>query len=365
MDFVEDITPHQLRHAAIPNETIDFWERRDLLALGELVSFVRHSSGYGMTLTKLVNRCEGQGKTVLSRSYNALIEHRFLVRVEFTYARPAGSTGRSGQRYTKHAVSRVPIPEERFAELVASHAPGKYVLIPYGEPDASGNREMRRVKILAAEVYCHLGAGRIVSETRIVPHEKRRGGKAKAPVRRPQPRPRKTGPEPASEVEGSASSAQVSPEVEESTSGDTAKAQVAPEVDTPEFGASTSIKKTGVRTTDSEDQRARALASLGCAPGEPVNGSARTESDRSTEEVVPTNSPRVSDHLNARAESTSGGQEGRTLTRDEAQELIRQTLATPKAAKCPPQSPVGGRNPADAGTDTVKRCNVKGRANVA
>lgn len=353
MDFIEDITPHQLRHAAIPNETIDYWERRDLLALGELVSFVRHSSGYGMTLTKLVNRCAGQGKTVLSKAYNALIEHRFLVRVEFTYARPAGSTDRSGQRYTKHSVSRVPISEERFAELVKAHAPGKYVLIPYGEPDESGAREMRRVKVLAAEVYCHLGAGRIVSETQLVPHEKRRGGKPKTSAKRAQPRPRKTAPDPAVEAEktstdpapepkGTTSSTLVAPEVEKPNSGatsqNTAKPQVAPEGDLPEFGASTSIKKTGVRTTDLEHEEARALASLGCAPGEPASGSTRTEAEGAAEDVVPTDSPHGSNHLNARAENRADDGsnersdrqapdiEGETLPREHARLLIQQTL---------------------------------------
>lgn len=253
MDFSEDVTPHELRHAAIPNDTIDFWEYRDLLALGVLTSFVRHSSAYGITLTKLINRCAEQGKTVLSRSYNALIEHRFLVRIEFTYARPQGSGDRSGQRYTKHAVSRVPISQTTFEGIVADHMPGKKVLIPYGEPDPdTGEREIRRVRVLAAEIYCHLGTMRILrgdgGAAVLSPHEKSRSRAGRTPAKRAQPeRPTST-----NTAEGL-----VAPEVEKPTSGATSgneeDPQVPPEVDAPEFGGSTSIKKKDPRQTDLED----------------------------------------------------------------------------------------------------------------
>ncbi|OLZ51688.1 hypothetical protein BS329_15600 [Amycolatopsis coloradensis] len=284
MDFIEDISPHELHHAAIPNKTIDFWERRDLLALGVLTSFVRHSSGYGITLTKLTARCPGQGKTVLSKAYNRLIEERFLVRIEFTYARPAGSNERSGLRYTKHAVSRVQISEQLFAELVKSHAPGKHIFIPYGEPDENGRRETRRVKILAAELYCHVGAGQVTSETRLMPHPRRRGAPVKEPAKRPQPvRLRLANSVDASlfdapsEYPDIQESSLVTPEVGKLTSGTTRAATtdplVTPDVENPMSGVtsgntpehqvapdvedSTSIKKYQVHeVTDLEDRQA-------------------------------------------------------------------------------------------------------------
>lgn len=323
MDFVEDVTPHQLRHAAIPNETVDYWERVDLLALGELTSFVRHSASYGMTLTKMTNRCAGQSKKNMSEAYNRLIEHRFLVRIEFTYARPSGSTGRSGQRYTKHAVSRVPISEEQFAELVKAHAPGKYVLIPYGDEG-----EKRRVKVLAAEMYSHHGPGRITSETQLMPHENSRGGKSKRHRQAAADKTSETSEEPPSE--------DASPESTHVTSGATSEnaedPQVAPEVNPPESGGVDSITKYGGRTTDTDQGAARALPPVGCDPDAAASGHDRTENpDAPDTDNHTTHAPHAGDQQTARAShtphTTEPATDNDTLTREQAQHAIRQALA--------------------------------------
>ena len=261
MDHVEDVSPHQLQHAAIPNDTVDYWEYRDLLALGVLTSFVRHSAKYGITLTKLVSRSQEQSKARLSKAYNALIEHRYLLRIEFTYARPEGTTDRSGQRYSKHSVSRVPISDERFESIVADHAPGKKIMIRYGDPDPeTGERELRRVTILAAEVYCHRGGLRIRRDEEtgapvLLAHDKSRARPVVPPAKRPQP-PRKPAPREGASGEPEAPSADAPPEVGKLTSGLTCgnveDPQVQPEVETPEFGYLTSIKKTDLRTTDNQ-----------------------------------------------------------------------------------------------------------------
>lgn len=297
MDHVEDVSPHELHHAAVPNVTVDHWEYRDLLALGMLTSFLRHSQNYGITLTKLIKRCPGQGATVLSKAYNALIDERFLARIEFTYARPDGSTDRSGQRYTKHVVSRVPISDESFLEIVAGHAPGKFVMIHYGEPDPeTRERELRRVKVLAAEIYCDRGALRILRDeaaggVALVPHEKSRRGPKPAGAKRTQPTPRAGRPTTIAEVQ---------PELEKPSSGLTCgnveDRQVQPELDPPELGGSSSIKKTDPRQTEiSKTDGGRPAAPRTPAAPQPA-GDIRSGSTTESKYVAPlTCAPETSD----------------------------------------------------------------------
>ena len=262
VQHIDDVTPHEYRHAAIPNATVDDLTRRNMLALAVLTNFIRHSESYGLTLTKLVGMSGGQGKATISAAYNTLIEAGYMGRVEFTYEKPAGDPGRSGRRATHAYVSRVPLSEERFTEIVRSFRPGRFVLTPIatGAYDEHGNEvyELRRVRVLAAEVYCHLGPHRIDRDGLLTKHDKRRGGKglearersARTAERRAQEPGRSSG----------------SPEVGNPTSGVTREndgnPQVAPEVSPPDSGQPTSIKKKNEKTKEDQDAPA-SLRSLG------------------------------------------------------------------------------------------------------
>lgn len=262
MQHIDDVTPHEYRHAAIPNATVDDLTRRNMLALAVLTNFIRHSESYGLTLTKLVGMAGGQGKSAISTAYNALIEAGYMGRVEFTYEKPAGDPGRSGRRATHAYVSRVPLTEERFTEIVRSFRPGRFVLTPIatGAHDEHGNEvyELRRVRILAAEVYCHLGPHRIDRDGLLTAHDRRRGGKAVEARERAARTAERRAAEP-----GRSSG---SPEVGNPTSGVTrendANPQVAPEVSPPESGQPTSIKKTNEKTKEHQGAPA-SLRSLG------------------------------------------------------------------------------------------------------
>ncbi|MEU5853532.1 hypothetical protein [Saccharopolyspora shandongensis] len=338
MDHVEDVTPHELRHAAIPNDTIDSLTSKNLLALSVLTNFVRHSAGYGQTLTKLVAQAGGQGKTLISAAYNLLIDEGYLGRVEFGYERPAGDTGRSGRRATVQYVSRVPVSQEAFEEIVRKYTPGRYVMVQIGtgEFDERGREvhELRRVKVLSAEIYCHRGALRIDRDGMLSDHDKARNKRtsSKKTVRREQPqRHPKPGPsaERPPEREGhQGEQAPESPEVEKSTSGATCNdaefAQVAPEVDSPESGTSTSINKT--TPEDQEDEGAVALAGARLTPEQtPAPPGFTPElAGGETPEVGTTDVFYAGDHRNARADDDGVADE--PMSRDAARELIRSTL---------------------------------------
>lgn len=175
MDHVEDVTPHELRHAAIPNKTVDALTSRNLLALAVLTNFVRHAPQFGMTLSRLIAAAGTQGATVIRAAYNALIEDGYLVRVEYTRA--------GGRRASKSFVSRVPMSEDRLADIVRQFTPGKWVLVPYD----SG--EVRREQVLAAEVYCAQGGLRIDRDGLLSEHEKSRRAAPRVKVAREQPGP--------------------------------------------------------------------------------------------------------------------------------------------------------------------------------
>jgi hypothetical protein len=82
VEFVEETSPHQQSHSALPDDTVDFWGTRDVLALGVLTSFVWHSGG--VTLTELIKRSPGVDKIALTRAYTRLFTERFLIKVNLT-----------------------------------------------------------------------------------------------------------------------------------------------------------------------------------------------------------------------------------------------------------------------------------------
>lgn len=332
MDHVEDVTPHELRHAAIPNDTVDDLTSKNLLSLAVLTNFVRHAAEYGQTLTKLVKQAGTQGEATISKAYNLLINEGYLGRVEFGYERPAGDTGRSGRRATYQFVSRVPIPQERLEEIIRAYTPGRYVLVPIGtgQLDERGQEihELRRVKVLSAEIYCHLGAMRIDREGLLSEHTNRRGGRAKARSGKRQPADT---PDAESRTDENASSTPETAQPPEpgnpgsgASSDNTPFSQVPPEPGFPDSGNPGSIKKT--TPEDQEDQGLPPSAALRLAPGQTPAppGFTPEPADGEALEVVTTNSPEVGEHLNARGEHGGGGD--RALTRDEARELIRKTL---------------------------------------
>ena len=173
MDHVEDLTPGEYKFSWLPNASIDELMERNLLALALVQVFNRHAAGYGMTLSKLVSRAGAPGKTQISAAYNDAIEMRYLCRVEFTYQLPEGGRPR---RYTWHGTSRVPISEPTFARITKRFTRGSKTLVRLE------GGEVRRVTVLAAEVYCHLGPMRISEDSRLHEHVKARGRSGRAPV---------------------------------------------------------------------------------------------------------------------------------------------------------------------------------------
>lgn len=262
VQHIDDVTPHEYRHAAIPNATIDDLTGRNLLALAVLTNFIRHAESYGMTLTKLVRQAGAQGEAAISRAYNACVEAGYMGRVEFTYEKPAGDPGRSGRRATHSFVSRVPLTDDQFAAVVRSYRPGVFVMTPIGTGayDENGKEvyELRRVRVLAAEVYCHLGAQRIDRDGLLTEHTNRRGGKSRAARERAaQQAVMDTGEQP--EVTDS-------PEPGNPGSGVTREndlnPQVPPEPGSPDSGKPGSINKTNEKTKEDQDTPA-SLRSLG------------------------------------------------------------------------------------------------------
>ena len=315
MDHVTDVTPHELQHAAVPNDTVDALTGKNLLSLAVLTNFIRHSESYGQTLTKLVKQAGTQGERTISAAYNVLINDGYLCRVEFGYERPAGDTGRSGRRATRQFVSRVPMTAETFEKVVQQYRPGRYVLTPIstGATDDNGREvyEMRRVKVLSAEVYCHRGALRIDREGLLSEHAKRRGGSAKKPrAGRAESTPADPAdsPEPANAGSGESSTDEVF-------------SQVAPEPAFPDSGNAGSINKKNQE--HEEDEGAAALADARLAPGQTPAPPRFTpdEADGGTPEVGTTDSFYVGDHLNAREDAGSS-----TMTRTQAQAVIREAI---------------------------------------
>lgn len=253
MDHVEDVTPSEFKFSWLPNSSIDELVRRNLVALAVVEVFNRHAAKYGMTLTKLLAVAGAPGKTYISAGYNDAIELRYLARVELTYQLPEG--GRP-KRYTWHGTSRVPMSDETFTSIVKKFTRGGKVLLPLEDG------EVRRVKVLAAEIYCHLGARRIEADGALTIHENARGraGKKAEPApKRPQPQRRPRSAAPVGEQE-----AQVSVEVEIPTStltcGNSDDPQVDVEVDDVDSTTSTSNKKTTGEHEPSEHDGGRAAA---------------------------------------------------------------------------------------------------------
>ncbi|SFE69532.1 hypothetical protein SAMN04487819_1283 [Actinopolyspora alba] len=257
MDRVEDVSPHELRHAAVPNTTVDELTSINLLSLAVLTNFLRHAAEYGQTLTKLVRDAGSQGprKSQISTAYNTLIERGYVGRVEFSYQRPAGSSTRSGQRATYQWTSRVPISHERIEEIIHRHTPGRYTLTPIdtGALDPTTGRpvyELRRVKVLSAEIYYYDGPRRIHADGLLSERIPGRGGKPKQKAQKAQKAQPSSDPSrkgnTGQDAEDSEESEEPSPESQNSTSGastdDEGSSHLTPEVDSPEAGESTSIK---------------------------------------------------------------------------------------------------------------------------
>ena len=303
MDHVEDLTPSELRFSWLPNATVDRLVPRNLLSIAVLTCFVRHTESYGMTLTKLVKAAAGRGRGIseadISRAYNVLIEERFLVRVEFTYQLPEGGRPR---RYTWHGISRVGLTEEQFKDIVRRHTPGKKVLV-----DLEGG-EVRRVKVLAAEIYCHLGPMKIDREGLLVPNERARGGRRKQATTRPQPQPhRRQSVAPDVPAEEATPQANVEPGNTSSTL--TCENDLFPQVDVElvhvESTSSSSNKKIGKE--DQTEHRGHAAAASGRRKLLPDALPSKTAGRSDTRVTEP--GKLVGDHSPARAREEHSGHE--------------------------------------------------------
>jgi hypothetical protein len=286
--FLEDVSPHEMLHTALPHTTSDDLTKHNLLAVAVLERFLRHAEGYGMTLTKLIAEAgkDGPRESQISRAYNCCIERGYLGRIEYSHSRPSGESGNGGQRATYAFVSRVPLSEERLSEVVRRYTPGRYVLVAVdsGTTDERGRPvyEQRRVRVLAAEIYCAKGAFRIGADGELSEHTKRRGRPSTAP-RAARPREAKplVTPEPENPGSGvtstNAEDHQVTPEPENPGSGVTSTNaedhQVAPEPENPG-----SIKKTNEKTNVEEDQAG------GPGPAGPPAPPGRIENVRSAAE---------------------------------------------------------------------------------
>lgn len=340
---VEDITPGQYRDVRIPHITYDDLLRHDVVAVPVLMWYFRHTQKYDPTLTKLIGMAAGVGKARLSQAYNVCIERRYLVRIEFGISVPTGETGRAGQRYTTMAASRVPITDAVLDELVRSYTPGKFVIIPWGTPTPGQDREMRRVRVVNAEVYSYRGPQKVTrhpdtGETLVEQHAGRSGARAAKAARKPpewtpstaaraaEMRAAEQGPEP------------VTPKVDEPTSGVTCEntdaVQVAPEVDQPDSPGSTSIKKNHQQNPQVEDQ---GPASRGDASGAP---DALRLSGPDDSAATGLGGPDPVDHLpgdhrNARAENVEG--ELRAL-----EDLAASRRWTPPVPPAPHTRPLRG-----------------------
>lgn len=303
MQHLEDVTPHQYRHAAVPNATVDDLTSRNLLAVAVLTNFIRHADKYGMTLTKLIDQAGVQGEAAISRAYNTCVAAGYMGRVEFTYEKPAGDTGRNGRRATYSYVSRVPLTDDQFADVVRRYTPGKFVMTPIGTgaKDENGREvyELRRVRVLAAEIYCHLGAQRIDRDGLLTEHTNRRGGKSRAARERAARQAAKdageqpTTPEPGKPGSGESSENDLKP-------------QVPPEPGSPDSGGPGSIKKTNENTKEDQDAPAslRSLGTWQTPPQAPGFTTSVTEGSPKHGETSKTGS--AGDPLHARAGSEAG-----------------------------------------------------------
>ncbi len=317
---VDDVTPSSQRFVWLPHTTFDLLLRQNALSITVLEYYFRHAERYDPTLTKLLGEAGGQGKTQLSNANDVLYSNRFLARFEFGISIPTGEKGRPGQRYSRICASRVQMSDEKLAELIRQHTPGKYVVIPWGPPPQRGEpAEQRRVRIISCEVYtdgrswkitacvCPDHANRAECELVECPtphgdplladHKGRRGKRTGKEVPRPQPQRRpKAAPEAPSE--------HAKPEVENLTSGATsensASAQVPPEVDQPNSGRSTSIKKD--QPEDQEVDQARGAAS-GAEPA--AASGAGPETSAAASVGGPPEPEFVGNHLTARGRDSS------------------------------------------------------------
>lgn len=340
MQRLEDISPHAIQHAAIPNDTVDHLISTNPLALAVLTSFVRHSDSYGWTLTKLVKSAKVHGEKALSAAYNVCIEGGYLGRVEYTYERPAGDTGRNNRRATYAYMSRVPISQARFDKVVHDYTPGRYVMTPIatGAVDEHGHEvyELRRTKVVAAEIYCHLGAMRIDRDGMLTEHTNRRGGKSKAALARAAKNT--ASPEPALAGSGA-------------TSENDAKPQVPPEPALPESGGAGSIKKKNQKTK--EDQGAPAsLRSLGTGQTPPqAPGFTPYVADGALEQWERSNTGSAGDPLAAREAELEADQAQPAATNDHAPSDSRtiNDAQTPQnratAARTPSHASIEGDSP--------------------
>src|SRR5699024_6657082 len=191
---------------------------------------------------------------------------------------------------------------------------------------------------LAAEIYSHLGPGKITLETQIVPHENARGGRAK-PTRDSYSAGSADHLGESDTAADAAPTVDASPESTRLTSGVSSEnadnPQVAPESTPPDSGRVDAITKDGHRTTDTNNGPARARPSVGCAPDEPASGSDRPDSSSTaTCQDEPHAKPTSVSQVQTARESNDNERQdndatNETLSKEEAQAAIRQILTTP------------------------------------
>lgn len=287
--FSEDVTPHELQHAAVPNETADHLTSRNGLALTVLTYFIRHTPSYKPGIEKLIKSARlgkmphAPGADAYRWAYLQLFVDRYLVRVEFTHGR--------GKRASKLFYSRVPISHERFNGIVKTYTPGNTVLVEHADGQCT------RQEIKAAEVYCHLGPMRIGVDGELSVHDNARGKLSdllaeveatEADLATPPPdsgQPKSGGPK-------SGASSRKSP-----------KRQVRPDSGPPKsgppkFGQPESNKKNNNHTNKNHQQEGAAAS--GHRHGRPC-GPSVPEEQGPVDQVVTGDSSKDGDHLTAHA----------------------------------------------------------------
>lgn len=353
MQHLEDVTPQQHRHLQIPNTTFDHLVAINALSVTVLAYYLRHTSSYNPTLTKLVKQAGAPGQQQFSRAYNDLISAGYLGRVEYTYERPAGDTRRSGLRASYTYVSRVPITAEQFAEIVHAYTPGRFVFTPIdtGQVDEHGQPviERRRVKVLAAEVYGHDGPQRIDRDGLLTVHDNARGGRSRA----------------ARAAQARAAERAAVPEPENPSSGATrdnaASSQVAPETRKPDSGHSETNKNTKEEHQENTKGAGASLRSLPPTESSPPSNFRSDGSEVGAAAVgVADGEAGVSASPRAR---DAGGTQARTreavnptedptdaMTSEQARDAITSTLRRSAGPHSGPHLAADGPNP-DPGTD--------------
>ncbi|MFB7858913.1 hypothetical protein [Rhodococcus qingshengii] len=130
------------RFAAIPNETIDDSDSLDLPALGMLTVFLRHRSGWTVTLDHL-SRKYGHGETALANMMGQLQVARYVVKLRV-------QEHGTGLLSVKIIVSSAPLTDQdiqSYVSQVSAHETVRSVTVMPPGKEAVRRAKERRAKL--------------------------------------------------------------------------------------------------------------------------------------------------------------------------------------------------------------------------